>query len=52
MQSTRPLAFFVTGTDTDAGKTTLSAGLLASAREQGLSTLACKPYSTVSTMAC
>ena len=46
MHSTRPLAFFVTGTDTDAGKTTLSAGLLVSAREQGLSTLACKPVAS------
>lgn len=35
-------AFFVTGTDTDVGKTTVSAGLLAAARMLNLSTLACK----------
>lgn len=39
-------AFFVTGTDTDAGKTTIAAGLLAAARQQGLSTLACKPVAS------
>lgn len=36
-------AYFVTGTDTDAGKTLVTAGLLAAAREQGLTTLAIKP---------
>lgn len=46
MQRSRPLAFFVTGTDTDAGKTTISTGLLAAARQQGLSTLACKPVAS------
>ncbi len=39
----RPLAFFVTGTDTDAGKTVVSAGLLAAANARGLSTAAIKP---------
>lgn len=46
MQPTRPLAFFVAGTDTDAGKTTVSAGLLAAARHHGLSTLAGKPVAS------
>lgn len=44
--STKQSAFFVTGTDTDAGKTTIAAGLLATARQQGLSTLACKPVAS------
>lgn len=35
--------YFVTGTDTDAGKTVVSCGLLAAARLQGLTTLALKP---------
>lgn len=34
---------FVTGTDTDAGKTLISAGLLHAARKQGLLTLGLKP---------
>lgn len=50
MPSPAPLAFFVTGTDTDAGKTTIAAGLLATARQQGLSTLACKPVASGSHM--
>lgn len=50
MQSLPPLAFFITGTDTDAGKTTIAAGLLAAARQQGLSTLACKPVASGSHM--
>ncbi|PJE79830.1 ATP-dependent dethiobiotin synthetase BioD 1 [invertebrate metagenome] len=37
--------FFVTGTDTDAGKTVASCGLLEAARLAGLSTLALKPVS-------
>jgi dethiobiotin synthetase len=37
------LAFFITGTDTDVGKTTVAAGLLHAARRQGLSTAAVKP---------
>ncbi|WP_067515949.1 dethiobiotin synthase [Endozoicomonas ascidiicola] len=37
--------FFVTGTDTDAGKTVVTCGLLEAARLQGLSTLALKPVS-------
>lgn len=36
-------AFFVTGTDTDVGKTVISAGLLAAANARGLSTAAIKP---------
>lgn len=35
--------FFVTGTDTEIGKTTIAAGLLHAARQQGLSTAAVKP---------
>lgn len=36
-------AFFVTGTDTDVGKTVVSAGLLAAANAKGFSTAALKP---------
>lgn len=36
-------AFFVTGTDTGVGKTTVSCALLAAAKAKGLSTLALKP---------
>lgn len=32
-------AYFIAGTDTDVGKTTIAAGLLHAARLQGLSTL-------------
>lgn len=39
-------AFFVTGTDTDIGKTTVAAGLLHVARRQGLSTAAAKPLAS------
>ena len=39
-------AFFVTGTDTDVGKTTIAAGLLRSARLAGLSTAAVKPVAS------
>lgn len=35
--------YFVTGTDTDAGKTVVTCGLLEAARQQGLSTLGLKP---------
>ncbi|UTW44151.1 dethiobiotin synthase [bacterium SCSIO 12696] len=35
--------FFITGTDTDVGKTQIAAGLLAAARQKGLSTVAVKP---------
>jgi len=35
--------YFVTGTDTDAGKTLVTEGLLVAARQQGLTTLAIKP---------
>lgn len=38
--------YFVTGTDTDAGKTLVSAGLLALARSRGLSTLGLKPVAS------
>lgn len=37
------LKFFVTGTDTDAGKTLVACGLLEKARQAGFSTAACKP---------
>lgn len=37
--------FFIAGTDTDAGKTVVTAGLLAKANQQGLSTLGLKPIS-------
>jgi dethiobiotin synthetase len=36
-------AFFVTGTDTDVGKTVISCGLLAAANAEGLRTAAIKP---------
>ena len=36
-------AYFITGTDTDVGKTTIAAGLLRAARLTGLSTAAVKP---------
>ena len=36
-------AFFVTGTDTDCGKTLVAASLLAAARRQGFSTAGIKP---------
>lgn len=39
-------AYFVTGTDTDAGKTLASAGLLARARLAGRSTLGLKPVAS------
>lgn len=39
-------AFFITGTDTDAGKTTVAAGLLHAARCAGLSTAAVKPVAS------
>lgn len=39
-------AYFITGTDTDAGKTTISAGLLCAAKQQQLSTLAMKPIAS------
>ncbi|WP_221794545.1 dethiobiotin synthase [Oceanobacter mangrovi] len=35
--------FFITGTDTDAGKTLVSAAILASAQQHGLSTFGLKP---------
>jgi len=35
--------YFVTGTDTDVGKTLVAAGLLMAAKKQGLTTLAIKP---------
>jgi len=39
-------AFFIAGTDTEVGKTTIAAGLLCAARRQGLSTAACKPVAS------
>ena len=39
-------AYFVTGTDTEIGKTTIAAGLLRAARLQGLSTAAAKPVAS------
>ncbi len=39
-------AFFVTGTDTDVGKTTVAAGLLHAARLAGYSTAAAKPVAS------
>ena len=38
--------FFVTGTDTGAGKTTISCGLLEKAKQQNLSTIAIKPVAS------
>ena len=38
--------FFITGTDTDAGKTTVAAGLLYAARRGGRSTAAVKPVAS------
>ena len=39
-------AFFITGTDTDAGKTSIAAGLLCAAKQQQRSTLAMKPVAS------
>jgi dethiobiotin synthetase len=39
-------AFFVTGTDTEVGKTTVAAALLHAARQAGLSTAAAKPVAS------
>lgn len=39
-------AYFIAGTDTDVGKTTIAAGLLHAARQLGLSTLAAKPVAS------
>ena len=39
-------AFFVTGTDTEVGKTTIAAALLHAARLKGLSTAAAKPVAS------
>ena len=39
-------AYFITGTDTDAGKTTISVGLLCAAKQHHLSTLAMKPVAS------
>lgn len=44
------VAYFITGTDTDAGKTTVAAGLLHAARLAGLSTAAGKPVASGSTV--
>ena len=39
-------AFFIAGTDTEIGKTTVAAGLLHAARNRGLSTAAAKPVAS------
>lgn len=39
-------AYFITGTDTEIGKTTVAAGLLHAARRQGMSTAAAKPVAS------
>lgn len=39
-------AYFITGTDTDAGKTSIAAGLLCAAKQQQRSTLAMKPVAS------
>jgi len=39
-------AYFITGTDTDVGKTTVAAGLLQAARRAGSSTLGAKPVAS------
>lgn len=39
-------AFFIAGTDTEIGKTTVAAGLLHAARSRGLSTAAAKPVAS------
>lgn len=39
-------AFFITGTDTEVGKTTVAAGLLRAARQCGLTTAAVKPVAS------
>ncbi len=39
-------AFFIAGTDTEIGKTTVAAGLLHAARQRGLSTAAAKPVAS------
>ncbi|GLH30922.1 ATP-dependent dethiobiotin synthetase BioD [Pseudomonas sp. BR1R-5] len=44
-------AYFIAGTDTDVGKTTIAAGLLHAARLQGLSTLGAKPVASGCTVA-
>lgn len=43
-------AYFIAGTDTDVGKTTIAAGLLHAARLQGMSTLGAKPVASGCTM--
>lgn len=46
MSKARAHAFFITGTDTAAGKTTIAAGLLAAANRRGLTTAAIKPIAS------
>lgn len=43
---TTPKAYFITGTDTEIGKTTIATALLYGANQHGLSTLACKPIAS------
>lgn len=40
------MIFFITGTDTDCGKTTVATGLLALAKQKGYSTLGIKPIAS------
>lgn len=42
----KPAAYFIAGTDTDVGKTTVAAGLLHAARLRGASTLGAKPVAS------
>lgn len=46
MRATKPRAFFVTGTDTEVGKSRVAASLLAAAQQAGLSTAALKPVAS------
>lgn len=41
-----PHAYFITGTDTEIGKTTIACGLLQAARQAGMSTAAAKPVAS------
>jgi len=43
LKSTTKKAFFITGTDTNVGKTLIAAGLLVAAKNKGLTTAALKP---------
>lgn len=47
---TRPSAFFVTGTDTEIGKTSIASALLHAARHRGMTTAAGKPVASGSAL--